>query len=203
MPRAVEWRWLVGDFWVLLLACVLLGGCGAPGDPQTRRPPVPVAITDLAAHQAGSGVALTFTLPKKTIEGEKLSEPPTIEIYRGFTPPESPQKKANSRLVFAIPSALVDNYLTEGRMEFVDPIPAEELASHPGEQTVYIVRTRVSKKRASADSNAAVLRVYPVPVGISDAKANVTETAIETGVWSGNGARSVGHVWVDGVRKER
>jgi hypothetical protein len=183
VPRTLNSRSLALRVWVLALACLIAAGCGVPGEPQTRRPPVAAAITDLAARQTGSAVALTFTLPKKTLAGEPLSEPPAIEIYRGFAAPEFKGKAPDLRLAFSIPSAIVADYLREGHMEFVDPIPPEELASHPGQAVVYIVRTRASRKRASADSNAAVLRVYPVPAGIHDARANVTETAIELS-WS-------------------
>ncbi len=182
-PRPADSRWLEFGFGVSLLVFVLAAGCAAPGEPQARRPPVPTAVTDLAARQAGSGVALTFTLPRNTIEGEPLSEPPAIEIYRGFAAAGAPGKAADSRLVFTIPSGVVDNYLTDGHIEFVDPIPAEELAGHAGQQAVYTVRTRAARKRASADSNAAALRVYPAPAAVTDARASVTETAIELS-WS-------------------
>src|SRR5713101_2786574 len=175
-PRPADSRWLKSGFGVSLLVFALAAGCAAPGEPQARRPPVPTAVTDLAARQAGGGVALTFTLPRNTIEGEPLSEPPAIEIYRGFAAAGAPGKAADSRLVFTIPSGVVDNYLTDGHIEFVDPIPAEELAGHAGQQAVYLVRTRAARKRASADSNAAALRVYPAPAG-------VTDTAIELS-WS-------------------
>jgi len=169
----------------LIFALVLeAGGCGVPGEPQTRRPVVPSAITDLAAHQAGSGVVLTFTLPKASIEGRPLWEHPAIEIYRRFSSPQAVGKKTpESAPAVAIPSALIPEYLKDGRVEFADTLPPEDLASHSGEQLVYVVRTRASAKRASADSNAAVVRVYPVPASVSDARASVTETAIELS-WS-------------------
>src|SRR6266566_1002250 len=67
------------------LGCVFLfsAGCGAPGDPVPPSPPVPAAIKDLAGHQAGDGVRLTFTLPLNSVTGEKLPAPPAVEILRG------------------------------------------------------------------------------------------------------------------------
>src|SRR5437773_10862267 len=47
-------------------------GCGAPGDPVPPSPPVPAAIKDLVARQAGDGIQLSFTLPASSITGEKL-----------------------------------------------------------------------------------------------------------------------------------
>ncbi len=42
-----------------------------------------------------------------------------------------------------------------------------------------MVRTRASKKRASADSNAVSVRMFPVPKAIPHVDARVTESAIE------------------------
>ncbi len=162
--------------------CALLG-CAAPGEPTPPRPPVPEAIADLAARQAGDGVVLTFTLPRKTVEGQPLAELPAIEIYRGFLPAGAGPNKLSTQLVYTIPSAVVDTYLFEGHVRFFDPLKPEELAGLAGEQAVYMVRTRASKRRASADSNVAAARVYPVPERISDLRAEVTETAIELS-WS-------------------
>jgi hypothetical protein len=48
---------------------------------------------------------------------------------------------------------------------------------------VYRVRTRASRKRASADSNTATVRVYPVPERIASVQSRTTESAIELS-WS-------------------
>jgi hypothetical protein len=74
---------------------------------------------------------------------------------------------------------MVDKYVAEGRVRFPDPIPAAELAKHAGEQAIYIVRTRASKKADSADSNPAAVRVFPAPEPIRDLSARVTRSAVE------------------------
>ena len=161
-------------FWALL-------GCAAPGEPQPRRPPVPEAVTDLAAHQLGDAVVLTFTLPKHTVERRPLAEPPAVEIYRSFPPggAETGKVRVPSRLVYTIPSALMETYVTEGRVRFEDPLKSEELAQSAGREVIYMVRTRASKRRASADSNTVAVHAYPAPAPISDVKAAVTQSTIE------------------------
>ena len=62
---------------------LLAGGCGAPGQPVPPSPLVAVAISDVAARQAGDGVELAFSLPAKSVSGEKLTAPPAVEIVRG------------------------------------------------------------------------------------------------------------------------
>src|SRR5579863_4212434 len=87
------------------LACALLAGCAAPGDPSPRHPVLPTPIADLAAHQSGSDVVLTFSAPTRSTDRESLSETPTVEIYRAELPPgATADRKTPWRLAFTIPS---------------------------------------------------------------------------------------------------
>jgi hypothetical protein len=166
-------------FRVLGLAFFFAAGCGAPGEPTPPAPPVPVAVTDLAAHQAGDGVQLIFTLPGKTITGDRLASPSAVEIVRGTPKPDGSPDAKNFRVVYTIPGSLVENYVSEGHVKFIDPVAPAETRAHPGGTLVYVVRTRASKKRASGDSNAVSVRVYPVPEPVAKLEARVTEPAIE------------------------
>jgi hypothetical protein len=166
-------------FRVSVFVCFLMAGCGAPGEPVPPSPVVPVAIKDLTAHQKGDGVQLSFTLPSSSISGQKLPALPAVEILRGAVRPDGSPDAKSFRVVYTIPGALVENYRADDRVLFIDPIAPEETKSHPGGAVVYVVRTRASQKRASADSNAVSLRVFPVPAPITSVEARVTETAVE------------------------
>jgi len=154
-------------------------GCGAPGDPVPPSPPVPAAIKDLVARQAGDGIQLSFTLPASSITGEKLPTPPAVEILRGAIKSDGSADAKSFRVVYTIPGALVENYRADGRVSFTDPISPEETKAHPGGPVAYLVRTRASQKRASADSNVVSVRVYPVPAPVAPVEARVTETGVE------------------------
>src|SRR6267143_4415466 len=158
---------------------LLTAGCGAPGDPIPPSLPVPAAIKDLTAHQAGDGVQLSFTLPSNSISGEKLLAPPAVEILRGTVRSDGSADAKSFRVVYTIPAVLVEGYRADGQVRFTDPIAPEETKSHPGVAVAYIVRTRASQKRASADSNVVSLRVFPVPAPITSVQARVTESALE------------------------
>ncbi|MCL4523399.1 MAG: hypothetical protein M1453_08630 [Acidobacteria bacterium] len=136
-------------------------------------------MTDLSTRQVGDSVVLTFTLPKQTTEGEALEAPPDVEIFRAFMPAGGQTARVALAQVYTIPSAVVDTYLLDDRLQFADPLQAADIAAHSGEQMAYMVRTRASKRAASADSNRALVRVYPVPEAIGDLTANVTEPAVE------------------------
>src|SRR5215831_8920849 len=163
---------------VLFLISLFVAGCGAPGDPVPPSPLVPVAVSDLVANQAGDGVELVFSLPPKTVSGEKLTAPPAIEIVRGSLRANGAPDAKSFRVVYTIPGALVANYVASGHVRFTDPIAAEETKNHPGTTYAYAIRTRLSKKRASADSNVVTARVFPIPQSLSLVQAQVTETAV-------------------------
>src|SRR5215471_19370654 len=161
---------------VFLLPC---GGCGAPGEPIPPTPPVAVAVADLSAAQSGDAVRLRFTLPMKTITGDKLAEPPAVEVLRGNVRANGTPEMTSLRVVETVPGAMLTNDTKDNQIEILDPVAPEERRNQAGTGMVYTVRTRASKKRASADSNAVVLQFYPVPERISPLEARVTEPAIE------------------------
>ncbi|HXJ05735.1 MAG TPA: hypothetical protein VNH65_11580 [Candidatus Acidoferrum sp.] len=163
----------------LNLALLLVAGCGAPGEPTPPSPPTPVAVTDLSAHQAGDGVQLMFTLPVNTVTGDRLMAPPAVEFVRGASKPDGSPDRKSFRVVYTIPGALVDNYVSSGHLKFIDPIAPAETRAHPGISLFYLVRTRASKKRTSAESNSVAVRLFPVPEPIAHLEAHLTESAID------------------------
>jgi hypothetical protein len=160
------------------LFSLFLSGCGAPGDPVPPSPTVPAAVSDLVARQAGDGVALVFSLPAKSVSGEKLGAAPAVEIVRGSLKANGAPDPKSLRVVYTIPGALVGNYFAAGHVLFTDPISPEQTKAHPGATYAYLVRTRVSNKRASPDSKVVTARVFPVPQAISSVKIRATETAV-------------------------
>lgn len=173
-------RWnLSFDLRFLLCGVLLLAGCGAPGEPTPPAPPIPTAITDLGARQTGDGVQLTFTIPIKSIKGDRLAEPPSVEVLRGALEPDGSFDEKSFHVVYAIPGSLVDNYRVEGRAQIVAPVAAEQVRAHRGEIAAFRVRTRVTRKRASSDSNTVTVSLFPVAERIRNIEIRVTETAIE------------------------
>jgi len=156
-----------------------LVGCGAPGEPIAPSPPTPVAITDLRVRQSGDGAQLTFTLPNKTVHGDRLTETPAIEILRGNLKIDGSPDSKSFRVVETIPGTMAGKYLSDDHVQVVDPVSPEDTRLHPGATLAYRVRTRVSKKRASPDSNAVSLAMFPVPQRISGLQAKVSESAVE------------------------
>jgi hypothetical protein len=167
-----------------ILGVAFLIGCGAPGEPVERKAPTPTAVPDLAATQQGDNVILTFTLPKDSVEHRELKQPPAIEIFRDFQAlPSSPASPSVSpaaapTLLVTIPSAMVVQFDTRGQIRYEDALQPEDFTQHPNTQAVYLVRTRTSPKKVSANSNAAILRVAPAPEPIADLQAEVTHQGV-------------------------
>ena len=166
------------SFLFSLFVFVLLSGCAAPGDPHPPQPIVPKPITDLAARQAGDGVALTFTLPKESVEGDSLDQPPAVEIFRATLPPGQQATRVKTELVYTVPPALVETYLEAGRVRFVDPVRPEQLSAG-GAQMVYLVRTRAARWKSSPDSNVITVRVFAPPEPVTALRAAVNETSVD------------------------
>jgi hypothetical protein len=171
----------------LILGAALLSvsaiGCAAPGEPYERKPPTPVAITDLTAVQSGSEIQLTFTLPQQAVDRRPLQEVPTIEIYRDFFKPPSagepaPKAPAKPTLLITIPPAMDDRYVVQGHIHFTDTFSAQDFEKHPDSLAVYTVRTQVSEKKPSANSNVVAVHVFAPFDAITDLAAQVTHAAI-------------------------
>ena len=171
--------------WLAALAAgAIAAGCAAPGDPYERKPPTPMAVTDLSAVQAGNDVLLTFTLPQQAIDRRPLNESPSVEIYRdidkAYQATSGPHVTRSSgvTLLVTIPAAMVPNYVEQGRFRYSDPLQPEDFAPRTESGAFYFVATRVSEKKSSAMSNSASLHIYPAAVPISDLKSEVTHAAV-------------------------
>jgi hypothetical protein len=183
VPAFVAAAFQTGAFAIVLILSALAIGCAAPGEPYERKPPTPVAIADLTAVQSGSDVQLTFTLPQQAVDRRPLPAPPTIEIYRDFFKPPAPGKAVpkapvNATLLITIPPAMADRYFVQGHIHFTDAFRAEDFAKHPDSLAVYTVRTKISEKKPSANSNVATVHVFAPLDAIADLGTQVTRAGI-------------------------
>jgi hypothetical protein len=128
-------------------------------------------------------VQLTFTMPSTTTSRERLAQTPAIEILRGALKPNDSPDEKSFRTVQTIPGALVGEYRTGDKIQILNRISIDDLRSYPGGALAYRVRTRASRKRASADSKTVFVRIRPVAERIALVNVTVTESAIELS-WS-------------------
>lgn len=162
----------------LLAATSLLAGCASPGEPTTRRPPIPTPIGDLAAKQQGNEVILTFKIPNESIDRHRLKQTPVVEVFRNVSPArafstaqEAALATSKPVLVATLPSATVDQLMQNRQVEVVEPLSAQDFAGQTAIDAVYMIRTYESEKKPSSDSNAVPLTLHPSYPAIADAKA--------------------------------
>ena len=165
-----------------LFSIFILYGCAAPGEPLERKPPTPDPVTDLNASQSGNNVILTFTLPRDSVERREIQKPISVNVYRNFEPVPPANSSAavapaNPTLLLTIPPAMVDRYMVQGRVRFVDSLRAEDFSA-AGSEAVYLVRTFVSPKKLSSSSNVAALTVYPPTNPIADLKTAYSRSGV-------------------------
>jgi len=139
---------------------------------------VPKAVSDLTAVQTGNDISLGFTLPKETIDRRPLKQLPAIEIYRLIRPADSAAPAVSPVPILIIPPAMVDQYSEQGHVRVVDSLKAEDFGPDQEKVAAYMVRTRASSKRESADSNSVVVGIYPAADPIRDLNVEATHMGV-------------------------
>ena len=147
-----------------------------------RRPPVPAPIADLAAEQSGNDVVLTCTVPAETVEKKALSEAPSFEIYRAIHPVAAAAANTTAAPLaplVTVPSAMVASYVSNGQFRYVDSLTAGDFLPNRQQSVAsYAIKTWVSPKKQSAESNHVELPIYPAPLPIGDLHAQATQSGI-------------------------
>lgn len=72
---------------IVALTSLFFLSCAAQGPPRPPRVEQPEPITDLSIAQVGRSLEITFTPPRNATDGERLSKPIEIEIFRVTTAP--------------------------------------------------------------------------------------------------------------------
>jgi hypothetical protein len=169
---------------LVFVVSAFLFGCASPNAPTPRHAIVPMTVSDLSARQVGDTIILDFTLPTGSTDLQPLMETPSVEVYRNMpqiaatTAKSQAKNKSTERLVDTIPSQMVEQYRRSGRIDFPDKLNASDLTAESGTELTYTVRTHVSRAKASDDSNAVTVRVYPPPATVQDLRVTPTETAL-------------------------
>ena len=148
-------------------------------------------------------------MPRETTDQDPLPSAPSVDVYSATPPPArapgvtyAPSAKPPQRLASSISSSALDAYRKNGRIELPAPLDLAALARAPGQPAVFTVRTRVSEKRESADSNPITLRLYPPPQPVGAVRAMVEEDAIQL-EWAGIPDRTASGAPVIGYRVYR
>ena len=169
-----------------MLSVLLWVGCAKQSPPLPPRIQIPEAITDLAAAQVGPNVELRWTLPVFATDGERLTRPLEVEIFRNFLrkgqiPPEQ-FKEGSPQVTLVSGDIPTPATNADGVMKWKDSFEPSELATASEGRYRYAVRTSTrsfgGRQRRSALSNPVSLRVFPVSGPVTRLRAESRENSV-------------------------
>jgi predicted phage tail protein len=118
-------------------------------------------------------------MPGRSITGDRLLSTPAFEVLRGSAKPDGSLDLKSLRVADTIPGAMAEKYFVGDKVQFTDALTPAETKAQEGKIAIFTVRTRLSQKRASANSNIISLRLFSPPARVASVEARVTEPAIE------------------------
>ncbi|HEV2426093.1 MAG TPA: hypothetical protein VGZ29_14780 [Terriglobia bacterium] len=162
----------------------LLVGCAAQSPPRPPRIERPETVKDLTAAQVGQIIDLHFTAPDKATDGQGLTKPLEIDLFRAAAPPGGKAAPAPSAPPLAVLKGSDLARLTSaGKLEYRDSLNRAEFQRLVGGFLTYQLRglTRGFRGRPieSAPSNTAILRLLNVPEAPSGLAVDVTASALQ------------------------
>lgn len=150
--RSVDRAGLPGR-WVILLALVLLVGCGRKTLPVPPQGLLPAPISDLAYTPDADGVTLTWSYPMRLENGEPLDQVDGFELIRAVMPDED--DCAGCPIPFQRPEKIPAASLGEaGNRDGAVRVSYHLPLDRPGYRYTFKVRSfRSGVWRSSRDSN--------------------------------------------------
>jgi hypothetical protein len=178
------------SFLPLSLICVICAicawwlGCAAQSPPRPPRVQRPEAVKDLFATQIGTAAELRFTVPDTATDGQGLTRPLEIEIFRTLTRPgEKTALATNSAPIATLQGADLARHTSARKLEYRDAFDRAGFQGLIGGTLMYQVRglTRGFRGRPleSAPSNTARLRLLDVPQPPSGVAVEPTPSALQ------------------------
>jgi len=158
----------------------------------------PERVQDLAVTQVGRGLEISFTKPQVAADGERLSKPIEVELFRAVTPPGQPPPQAppTQSPWLALAPADVTRYTQGDKVGYTHSFSEQEFSALLGSTFSFAARslTRGFRRRAleSELSNVAQAVLLDVSGPPEHLEARPTEKAIELG-WAPPGQSLAGH----------
>uniref|UniRef100_UPI00405735E1 hypothetical protein n=1 Tax=Candidatus Electronema sp. TaxID=2698783 RepID=UPI00405735E1 len=187
---------------ISVLSGLLLGGCGYKTLPVAPSAMIPRPITDLSYELTDSGAVLRWTFPDRTVNGEKIAELDSFQLYRAEVPVEDYCETCP--VPFAAPitvagGSLPDKGSRQGSWE--------DAPMRPGYIYLFQLRSRSGWLSESDDSNLISFRwekpsARPKQATVPVAAADRTPPQVPGNVKAARTASSVKVFWDAGEDKD-
>ena len=146
----------------------LLVGCAAEGPPQPPRVERPEPIHDLRARQVGRNFEIRLTLPTLATDGQRLTKPVEVDLFRTETPPRrapQPPLTAGKPWVELSPTNLA-RYARGSRLDYSFTLSRTQFRQQLGFSLAFLAvsltRGFRGRPRRSLPSNLVVVPILDV-----------------------------------------
>jgi len=158
--------------------------CGVQGPPRPPRIERPAAVTDLAAVQKGRTLQLSFMLPLRATDGERLTKPVEVQIFRtaASSDAKASATPAPSTPWLTLAAKDLERYTQGEKTVFPLTLAEEEMRGKKGASFVFAIRalTRGFRHRPveSELSHPVHITLLDVSEPVKDLQARATEQAV-------------------------
>ena len=193
------------DVLIIVLATAGLIGCGAPGVPLPPSLELPKPVTDLRAARKADKVALSWTMPTETTDGQTIRHLSPVQICRfveavikecgmpigkvsvSTVPQPASVRGKRGRGKKVSPAATVQT-------RYVDTIPANLQKENPTGQITYAVVVPNEKGRSAGLSNQVQVPAAPTLPSPARLQTQVTADGIAVTWTSSPEGQEIGHL---------
>jgi hypothetical protein len=178
---------VTGKLLLLLSGVLLLVSCAAESPPRPPRIERPVAVRGLTAHQVGATLELAFTLPTAATDGESLTKPIEVEIFRGAAPRPGGSAAAPAAGTSSTPWVVLEGrdlarHTVNGTVHYADELSPGDFKRLVDGKFTYKVNTLTRGFRGrpivSESSNRATLTLLDVPQPVTGLSIEPTPKAL-------------------------
>jgi len=170
----------------LPVCALLLAACAAEGPPHPPHIERPTAVHDLSAQQVGDAIELRFTLPTDAADGESLSKPLEVEIFRDASPPggSAPAAvSASSAPWVVLQGADLARHTVSGMLSYADRLSSVDFTRLVGGSFTYevtcLTRGFRGRPRESEASNKAKLTLLDAPQPVTGLSIKPSQKALD------------------------
>jgi hypothetical protein len=165
----------------LLIACAsLLAGCAAEGPPHPPRVQRPVKVEDLKVRQFGERLRLSFTTPRRTTDGRRLTKPIEVRIFRQVIPAgeHTPIPFVPAKPWVSLAAASLVPFTRGNQIDYEDRLSAVDFGRLIGAafsfQIITLTRGFRGRVRESDPSNVARIRLLNVSLPVQNLRVTPT-----------------------------
>jgi len=180
---ARPWATLLQPVLPVILA-ILVAACGVQAPPEPPRVEIPQQIKDLAVAQVGATFHITFTMPALAADGELLTKPAQIDIFRSVSPAGAPPTipgTSGNPWISLVPQQL-QTYVNGGKVNYPLQFSPQEFKQNVGSTFTFLVigltRGFRGRPRRSAPSNVGQATLLDVAAPVSNLAVRPSQDAL-------------------------